>query len=1072
MKLSELIKQNDLAISEIEELKSTFLNIEDEYKQIISDYNNKESEIKNHYNQLIKDKETETQQQYEKELQSFERMEYVQEELELEVVAVKKSIILVNVLKWVIIFIGLILLFYGKWLWGFGLIIFSFWQLGTFKIKETVAKMESFIKNKNFDLHINEILKLSSSLKNSIISRKEYEEEKLKNLSEALNKEFNEFETKKNEERAKKISELRSEKEKSLNKFKIDADNKVQLIKKRIIEITDVLNKLPESFDSEKYNWNDDHIFKGKELVAPNFRTHKTSLSIRYVETSKTLVIPGLFPFLNKNNLALYCKNDYDLEVATQISHNIISRFLLSLPANKIKLTIFDPLNLGANAAPFTPLTREINGGRIYTQSEDIKEQLNILSRAIENIIQRYLQDNFNNIAEYNKKTEEVLEPYRLLVIYNFPYGFDSETIKKLINIMKSGPKAGVHTLMINNKKFSLPYDMDWEIFKEAKVVKIPFELDIDKPLPHKEIVEYINNQYHKTSSVKIPFINNILPKEKWWKEKTSKSISIPIGKHALEIQNLTYNNDDDNQALLIGKPGSGKSNLLHIIIANTILKYSPDEVEIYLIDFKGGVEFNIYADKKIPHIKTLAIESEREFGLSVLEGVEKELLRREMEFSKVGVQNIEQYKQKFPDKKMPRVLLIVDEFQEFFTEDDSIRQEVDEKYDRIVRKGRAFGINTLFSSQTLAGNSINKSTKDLIDIRIALMCSETDAYEIFDEKNPAAKDLSNPGEGIYNAEGGKIEGNRFFQAFFAEKSNFDKVISDVAEYSKTNYDDYNKFKQIVFRGSKKAYIEPENHPIKKVTPVFSPSTIKLWLGEPVSIRNDINAILRKESGYNFIVTGHDESTSFKIMYSSLLSILSQHTPKSTTFYVFNFISQESELHDQVDNLLKHSHQNYFIVKRREILDQLKKIQDEIRKRIDNNEQNGENIFLSFFAFQRGRSFRKDGYSMSEEGQILEYILKEGPDVGVFTLLQVNSIDGFEKNLDSSILKEFSQRATAQINPDNSIKLLGNQKAAKLKSNRAYYFDDNENILLKFKPYELYPVDKMDLLINKQPKLI
>ena len=70
-------------------------------------------------------------------------------------------------------------------------------------------------------------------------------------------------------------------------------------------------------------------------------------------------------------------------------------------------------------------------------------------------------------------------------------------------------------------------------------------------------------------------------------------------------------------------------------------------------------MEFTIYADKKIPHIRTIAIESEREFGLSVLDGVEKELLRREMEFSKTGVQNIEQYHDKFPTERMPRVIFV-----------------------------------------------------------------------------------------------------------------------------------------------------------------------------------------------------------------------------------------------------------------------------------------------------------------------------------------------------------------------------------------------------------------------------
>ncbi len=56
---------------------------------------------------------------------------------------------------------------------------------------------------------------------------------------------------------------------------------------------------------------------------------------------------------------------------------------------------------------------------------------------------------------------------------------------------------------------------------------------------------------------------------------------------------------------------------------------YSPDEVELYLIDFKKGVEFKTYAQHALPHARVVAIESEREFGLSVLERLDAELRRR-----------------------------------------------------------------------------------------------------------------------------------------------------------------------------------------------------------------------------------------------------------------------------------------------------------------------------------------------------------------------------------------------------------------------------------------------------------
>ena len=72
-----------------------------------------------------------------------------------------------------------------------------------------------------------------------------------------------------------------------------------------------------------------------------------------------------------------------------------------------------------------------------------------------------------------------------------------------------------------------------------------------------------------------------------------------------------------------------GKSTLFHVMITNLALWCIPDQVEFYLVDFKKGVEFKCYATRRLPHAKVVAIESDRQFGLSVLQRVDEELRRR-----------------------------------------------------------------------------------------------------------------------------------------------------------------------------------------------------------------------------------------------------------------------------------------------------------------------------------------------------------------------------------------------------------------------------------------------------------
>ena len=92
---------------------------------------------------------------------------------------------------------------------------------------------------------------------------------------------------------------------------------------------------------------------------------------------------------------------------------------------------------------------------------------------------------------------------------------------------------------------------------------------------------------------------------------------------------------------------------------------------------------------------------------------------------------------------------------------------------------------------------------------------------------------------------------------------------------------------------------------------------------------------------------------------------------------------------------------------------------------------------------------------MNEEAACLAFLIREGPEVGVSLIVQVDNIDGFSRCLDDALLKEFSHRVAAQMSGDSSVKLLGSSQASRLGDNRALLLDDVENRISKFKPYEL-----------------
>ena len=120
-----------------------------------------------------------------------------------------------------------------------------------------------------------------------------------------------------------------------------------------------------------------------------------------------------------------------------------------------------------------------------------------------------------------------------------------------------------------------------------------------------------------------------------------------------------------------------------------------------------------------------VAIESEREFGISVLQRLDLEMRLRADRFRDAGVQDLSGYRNAPGTHPLPRILLVVDEFQEFFVEEDRIAQEAALLLDRLVRQGRAFGVHVQLGSQSLGGAfTLARSTLGQMAVRIALQCS------------------------------------------------------------------------------------------------------------------------------------------------------------------------------------------------------------------------------------------------------------------------------------------------------------------------------------------------------------
>jgi hypothetical protein len=786
----------------------------------------------------------------------------------------------------------------------------------------------------------------------------------------------------------------------------------------------------------------------------------------------------------------LFKTNGNDKKKAIECVQSIMLRLLANLPPGKIRFTLIDPVGLGQNVANFLALgdyDEALITNRAWTEAQQIERQLSDLSEHMEVVIQKYLRNDFPTIEHYNEQAGEVMEPYRLLVVNDFPVNFTDHTARKLVSLARNGARCGVYTIVLVDTAQKLPYGFNLEDLEQDAIVitgqdgkftlldeRFDFcQLVLDSLPPSelfKKIISGIGEMSKAAMKVEVPYTKLLqlakVAEQSWQQSSSESKMEVPLGPSgARKVQYLTFGEGTSHHALVVGRPGSGKSNLMHVIITTLALLYSPDEIQLYLVDFKKGVEFKPYAEAALPHALAIAIESEREFGLSVLQRLDRELQTRGELFRQAQANSLTEYRQKRM-LKMPRVLLIVDEFQEFFTQDDSISRQAALLLDRLVRQGRAFGLHIMLGSQSLAGYTLSRSTLDQMAVRIALQCSGADSRLILADDNAAARLLSRPGEAIYNSASGLMEGNNLFQiALFKDedRSHYLKMITEQAG---------NRYPcppaPIIFEGNEPASLE-ECAPLKELLASSTwPSSLKvpsLWVGEPVTINPPASLSMRRQSGNNLLVIMRDENEGLGIILAAIMSLCAQHAPVAARFFILNCAAQDNELadfSDQLPALLPHEIKSFT---RRELKTIFRSLLDEINSRLETPRANMPEIYLIIHGLHRVRELREDGadsygYRNEDEPNIreaFEAILREGPEAGVHTIIWSDSYGNAARALTRKLFAEFCARIAGAMSNEDSMHLLDEVAAARLdKPHRALlYNEDRPGYLEKFRPFRI-----------------
>ncbi|HAB16675.1 MAG TPA: ATP-binding protein [Verrucomicrobiales bacterium] len=795
----------------------------------------------------------------------------------------------------------------------------------------------------------------------------------------------------------------------------------------------------------------------------------------------KQLTLPLLLTFPSAGSLLIEVGRT-GAEAAADTFNQILLRLLAATPPGKLNITIIDPVRLGQSFAGVMHLAdfeENLINHRIWTQSAEIEQRLADLSAHMEKVIQMYLRNEYATIAEYNAEAGNIAEKYHFLVLADFPANFSDLALRRLLNIAASGARCGVYTLIHRDVRHAVPESV-LEAMRQNSVVLMnsgtEFALQgqalpgvrtiLDTPPSPElttEFLRQVGTAGRDAGRVRVPFAQITPAPEQVWSLATTDELRAPIGRTgATKLQYLALGKGTRQHALVAGKTGSGKSTLFHVMINSLSVWYGPDQVEFFLVDFKKGVEFKCYASQRLPHARVVAIESDREFGLSVLQKVDDELRRRGDLFRQLGVQDLAGHHRASGGQSLPRAVLLIDEFQEFFVEDDRVSQTAAVLLDRIVRQGRAFGIHVVLGSQTLGGAyTLARTTLGQMVVRIALQCNEADALLIMDDTNPAPRLLTRPGEGIYNDMAGMVEGNSPFQTVWLDEQERDTILAGLRH--RADDSGQRALAPFVFEGNAPALVG-DNAELRQILanpPSQPPASGRLWLGAPNSIKGPATAELKRQSDHHLLVVGQREDAELAIVSMGLLGLAAQYPLGTAKFLVLDSSVPGSSRQQRLQEALAALPEPAVVGRAADLATVIANLNNEMKTRLDNSA--GE-LVATFLFIQGLQHFKKltveDEFSLGSGDETnpasqFRELLANGPGVGIHVIATCDTYNNLMRCLGRKAVGHFGLRVLFQMSADDSSSLIDTPKANTLGLHRALLHHEQEGWLETFRPYAL-----------------
>jgi hypothetical protein len=793
-------------------------------------------------------------------------------------------------------------------------------------------------------------------------------------------------------------------------------------------------------------------------------------------------VTPALLPLVKSNHVLVFHPRQLLAEGSALIS-SIAWRISASTSPKNYRLTLIDSIDQGNNFASFLSLPENIRGDKIVCQGREIETTLQSIVGEMQDVIQQRLRENYYSIEEYNAANPLTAVPYHFILFTALPDGFSQYAADHLTAIARSGIRAGYYLIggvntgdfresnnllprLIENSACIALTNPGQAIWDDATFANLPLAIDLPPCKELQELISLLTKDALNEISDTVGIARFVSKDPDWQNSSSQAGLSVPVGvdQNGKPFLIQFGPSSDSFHALVGGRINSGKSNFLHALILSLCNKYSADELNLYLVDFKEGVEFQDYALHRLPHARAIVIEAEREFGLSILQFLRDEMETRSNEFKSLGanVVNIEDYRSK-TQKPMPRIVAVLDEFVKLFEEDDAISDEAYRLLLQIAQRSRAFGIHLILSAQRPVGSFQNLNpVKSQIGLRIAFKCNDRDdSALILGEGNEKAATLDRPGSAYLT-----------YEPTMPSRSNLVQIGFVIPDYRKQRLQAINQYYQpgrltrnwepLVFSKWQPVYWHDCSAIKANFDRLVMSSEPIVWLGQPVRLAEDRSIAFLKEENDNALLLGSDETLAFQTLIHAVLSIALTKRPDQVEFFWLSASNKFANANEYIQEFVRSNRHPLEICSPDTILSTLTELvgRMERRKKMDTDKSQ---IFLLIPGLHRINEFRQTFAESPTSGELLERLLHEGPQVGIHVIAWADRFETLRNSMSFSVLKNFNHRIAFHMSIDDSNVFLGDSAASKLGTDHRLIYRNQrwaERTIDKVKPYTLPAIDE------------